>query len=68
MLDVDTACLSHPGLDLGNLRAHARWRVLQGLWYEDRADAVRATVDRMAESLGVEPREVAVEEQQREVV
>ncbi|GAB3814582.1 hypothetical protein GCM10028820_10770 [Tessaracoccus terricola] len=60
LLDVDTACLAHPGLDLGNLRAHAQWRVLQGLWSEDRADVVRAAVDRIAESLGVPPQDVAV--------
>lgn len=60
MLDVDTACLSHPALDLGNLRAHARWRVLQGLWSRDRAAVVADMVDRVADSVGVPPDEVAV--------
>lgn len=63
LLDVDTACLSHPALDLGNLRAHAHWRVLQGVWTQEAADVVSDCVDSVAATLGVDPDAVAVFEQ-----
>lgn len=47
LLDVDTACLGDPALDLGNLRAHALWRERQGVWSPARADVVRRTVDEL---------------------
>lgn len=63
LLDVDTACLAHPALDLGNLRAHARWRVLQGVWTPQAAGVVRDCVDSTAAALGVDDAAVAAFEQ-----
>lgn len=40
LLDVDTACLADPALDLGNLLAHARLRRVQCLWTQGQADVV----------------------------
>lgn len=60
LLDVDTACLAHPALDLGNLRAHAQWRVMQGVWTQQGADVVTDAVDSAAANLGVDPTAVAV--------
>lgn len=54
LLDVDTACLGHPALDLGNLRAHARWRERQGVWTAARAQVVVRAVDSLAERAGVD--------------
>ena len=54
LLDVDTACWGDPALDLGNLRAHARWRELQGLWSLEHADELRALIDRAAHRAGIE--------------
>lgn len=59
LLDVDTACLAHPALDLGNLRAHALWRRVQGLWAEQHARQVTEVVDAAADELGVAPGAVA---------
>lgn len=53
LLDVDTACLGDPALDLGNLRAHALWRQRQGVWSAARADVVRRTVDELALAEGL---------------
>ncbi|TFH98001.1 phosphotransferase [Micrococcus lylae] len=53
LLDVDTACLGDPALDLGNLRAHALWRQRQGVWSAARADVVRRTVDELASAEGL---------------
>ncbi|XNZ00774.1 phosphotransferase [Micrococcus luteus] len=53
LLDVDTACLGDPALDLGNLRAHALWRERQGVWSAARADLVRRTVDELALAEGL---------------
>lgn len=53
LLDVDTACLADPALDLANLRAHALWRRRQGLWTAEDADVVLAQVDTTAARLGV---------------
>lgn len=53
LLDVDTACLGDPALDLGNLRAHALWRERQGVWSAARADVVRRTVDELALAEGL---------------
>lgn len=55
LLDVDTACLGHPALDLGNLRAHARWRRRQGVWTAAQAETVVRAVDGLAERTGLEP-------------
>lgn len=53
LLDVDTACLGDPALDLGNLRAHALWRERQGVWSASRADVVRRTVDELSLAEGL---------------
>ena len=53
LLDVDTACWGDPALDLGNLRAHALWRELQGLWSLEHADELRALIDRAAHLAGI---------------
>lgn len=51
LLDVDTACLADPALDLGNLRAHASWRRRQGVWSTGQAETVRLAVDGTAAEL-----------------
>ena len=56
LLDVDTACWGEAALDLGNLRAHARWRHLQGVWTADRAATVVDTIDRAANDAGITER------------
>lgn len=63
LIDVDTACPGDPAVDLGNLRAHADWRVTQGLWTGDRAAVLRAAIDEAASDLGVPAERVAVFEQ-----
>ncbi|MGJ9405348.1 phosphotransferase family protein [Nesterenkonia aurantiaca] len=62
LLDVDTACLADPALDLGNLRAHARLRVLQGLWQSHEAETVISAVDAAADRLAVPASTLAVYE------
>src|SRR5699024_11859136 len=59
LLDVDTATLGDPALDVANLRAHATWRELQGLWSAEQSAVVREEVDRTALRLGIPPRELA---------
>lgn len=53
LLDADTASLADPALDLANLRAHARWRALQGLWSADQAETVRRAINDAAYRAGV---------------
>ena len=60
LLDVDTACLGERALDLGNLRAHARWRTEQGLWTPAEAAAVINEIARVASVAGIEPGRVSV--------
>jgi aminoglycoside phosphotransferase (APT) family kinase protein len=62
LLDVDTACWGDPALDLGNLRAHARWRELQGLWSAGHAAELRALIDETARSSGISPEALAAYE------
>jgi len=62
VLDVDTACLGEAALDLGNLRAHARWRHRQGRWPADSARIVASAVDRVAEQAAVDPARLAAYE------
>lgn len=62
LLDVDTACLADPALDLGNLRAHATLRKLQDLWSPQEAETVKFCVDEAAESSAVPRRSVAIYE------
>lgn len=62
LLDVDTACLADPALDLGNLRAHATWRHRQGVWTEPQAEVVRQAVDAAADRIGVRAEAVAAYE------
>lgn len=63
LLDVDTACLGDPALDLGNLRAHALWRRRQGVWSPVQSDLVRRTVDTLAAAESVPARRVDLYEQ-----
>ena len=62
LLDVDTATLGDPALDAANLRAHATWRELQGIWTEEQAAVVRAEVDRAAALGGIRPETLAAYE------
>ncbi|MDN5821583.1 MAG: phosphotransferase, partial [Brachybacterium sp.] len=62
LLDVDTAALGDPALDVGNLRAHALWRELQGLWSPDQAEVVREEIDRAALHSGIRPETLAAYE------
>ncbi|UVI35575.1 phosphotransferase [Brevibacterium spongiae] len=62
LLDVDTACLGERALDLGNLRAHARWRTEQGLWTTTEAAVVIDEIDRTASAAGIDPGRVGVYE------
>ena len=48
LLDVDTAVLGDPALDLANLRAHASWRELQGIWNAEHARIAREEIDAAA--------------------
>lgn len=61
LLDVDTACRADPGLDLGNLRAHALWRERQGVWDRAGAGAVLTAIDAVPADL-VDPVAVRVYE------
>ncbi|MCF2571738.1 phosphotransferase [Brevibacterium sp. UCMA 11754] len=58
LLDVDTACLGERELDLGNLRAHARWRTQQGIWTPDYAEVVIREISRVTSASGLDPRRV----------
>lgn len=62
LLDVDTACAADPALDLGNLRAHALLRRLQGLWSAAEAETVQFCLDQCAEETSVPRESVAVYE------
>lgn len=62
LLDVDTACLADPALDLGNLRAHALLRRMQGLWTPAQAESVQFCVDDTAERVRLPRESVAVYE------
>ncbi len=62
LLDVDTATLGDPALDLGNLRAHARWRELQRVWSPSRARVVREEIDRCARRADLPTRHLAAYE------
>lgn len=55
LLDVDTATLGDPALDAANLRAHATWRELQGIWSAEQAEVVREEIDRAAAGLNLRP-------------
>lgn len=62
LLDVDTATLGDPALDVANLRAHATWRELQGLWSAEQSAVVREEIDRTALRLGIPPDALAAYE------
>ncbi|WP_159500666.1 phosphotransferase family protein [Microbacterium sp. 18062] len=62
LLDLDTASLAEPALDLGNLRAHAALRAQQGLWPEGFAGTVGARVDAVADRVGAAPERLAAYE------
>lgn len=53
LLDVDTACLADPALDLANLRAHTGWRTRQGLWSADQAEIAHRAINDAAYRAGV---------------
>ena len=53
ILDVDTACLAPPALDLANLRAHAHWRAQQGVWTQEQSAAVVRAINDTAYRAGV---------------
>jgi hypothetical protein len=55
LLDVDTATWGDPALDLANLRAHTRWRELQGRWSPAHAAEVRALLDAAARAADIPP-------------
>lgn len=63
LLDVDTACRGERALDLGNLRAHARWRIEQGLWTSAEAAVVIDEIARVASAVGIDPARVSAYEQ-----
>lgn len=62
LLDVDTATAGDPALDAANLRAHATWRELQGIWTEEQAAVVREEIDRAAARSGIPPETLAAYE------
>ncbi|MBO0594309.1 hypothetical protein I2485_07425 [Nesterenkonia sp. E16_7] len=62
LLDVDTACLADPALDLGNLRAHALLRRLQGIWEPAASITVLRGIDAMAARLEIPDESLAVYE------
>ncbi|MGM0697939.1 MAG: phosphotransferase [Actinomycetota bacterium] len=62
LLDVDTACRGERALDLGNLRAHARWRTEQGLWTLAEGAVVIDEIARVASTAGIHPARVSVYE------
>ena len=62
LLDVDTATAGDPALDAANLRAHATWRALQGIWTEEQAEVVREEIDRAAAHSGIRPESLAAYE------
>ena len=55
LLDVDTATVAEAALDLGNLRAHARWRRVQGAWSEAQTDTVVRRIDEAAARVDCSP-------------
>lgn len=62
LLDVDTACLADPALDLGNLRAHAQLRRLQGIWEPAASNTVLRGIDATAARLEIPGESLAVYE------
>lgn len=62
LLDVDTACCGERELDLGNLRAHARWRTRQGMWNEDHAEVVLREISRATSEAGLDSDRIRVYE------
>ncbi|WP_258233940.1 phosphotransferase [Brevibacterium oceani] len=62
LLDVDTACRGERALDLGNLRAHARWRTEQNLWTPAQAAVVIDEIAHTASAVGIGPDRVSVYE------
>lgn len=62
LLDVDTATWGDPALDLGNLRAHTRWRELQEIWSADHAREVQGEIDGAADREGIDPDTLAAYE------
>lgn len=62
LLDVDTACRAEAALDLGNLRAHALLRGMQGVYRPGQVRVARAAVDAAAGQLGVTQQRLALYE------
>lgn len=63
LLDVDTACLADPAVDLGNLRAHAQLRQRQDVWNAQQAAVVVDHIDHTAQAVGVSEENLATYEQ-----
>jgi len=53
LLKVSSAGWAHPALDLGSLRACARWNELRGLWDADQARVVTSLINDTAYRTGV---------------
>ena len=62
LLDLDTAALAEPALDLGNLLAHLDWRVRQGGLHPLRAARIRSMLQRTAVEAGVDPERMRLAE------
>lgn len=62
LLDLDTAAMAEPALDLGNLLAHLDWRVRQGGLHALRAARIRSMLQRTAASAGVDPERMRLAE------
>ncbi len=63
LLDLDTVTMAEAALDLGNLRAHSQWRVLQGHWTAGQAEVVQDLIDRTAARAGITPQRLSVWEE-----
>lgn len=62
LLDVDTTCRGERELDLGNLRAHARWRTQQGIWSRHHAEVVLREISQVTSAAGLDPTRVGTYE------
>ncbi len=59
LIDLDTCARADPGLDLGNLAAHADFAARQGRWPTKRAGIAVAAVATAAAALGVDAERLA---------
>lgn len=63
ILDVDTAAWGEPALDLANLLAHIDLRHIQGIISPSSADATRAVLLDLADTLAIPPQRLAAYQQ-----